>query len=81
MALSNNVIGPINLVAVLLSIPVIGARIWLAIEADNSCVKLLQWPVIILGILILVVALAGFIGGFGASLGSLYFISLPCSFL
>ncbi|KAK9190523.1 hypothetical protein WN943_019130 [Citrus x changshan-huyou] len=64
MALSNNVIGPINLVAVLLSIPVIGARIWLAIEADNSCVKLLQWPVIILGILILVVALAGFIGGF-----------------
>lgn len=64
MALSNNVIGAINFVAVLLSIPVIGAGIWLATETDNSCVKILQWPVIILGILILIVALAGFIGGF-----------------
>ncbi|XAR70638.1 hypothetical protein NMG60_11027552 [Bertholletia excelsa] len=64
MALSNNVIGAINFVAVLLSIPVIGAGIWLASEQDNSCVKILQWPVIILGILILIVAFAGFIGGF-----------------
>lgn len=64
MALSNNVIGCINFVAMLLSIPVIGAGIWLAMETDNSCVKILQWPVIILGVLILVVALAGFIGGF-----------------
>lgn len=64
MALSNNVIGAINFVAMLLSIPVIGAGIWLAMQPDNSCVKILQWPVIILGILILVVALAGFIGGF-----------------
>lgn len=64
MALSNNVIGAINFVAMLLSIPVIGAGIWLATEQDNSCVKILQWPVIILGILILIVALAGFIGGF-----------------
>ncbi|KAL6998675.1 Protein TORNADO 2, partial [Sarracenia purpurea var. burkii] len=64
MALSNNVIGAINFVAVLLSVPVIGAGIWLATEQDNSCVKILQWPVIILGILILVVALAGFVGGF-----------------
>ncbi|KAK3428819.1 protein TORNADO 2 [Eucalyptus grandis] len=63
MALSNNVIGAINFVAVLLSIPVIGAGIWLSTEADNACVKILQWPVIILGVLILVVALAGFIGG------------------
>lgn len=64
MALSNNVIGAINFVAMLLSIPIIGAGIWLAMEPDNSCVKILQWPVIILGILILVVALAGFVGGF-----------------
>ncbi|XP_010559299.1 PREDICTED: protein TORNADO 2 [Tarenaya hassleriana] len=64
MPLSNNVIGCINFIAVLLSVPVIGAGIWLATETDNSCVKLLQWPVIILGILILVVGLAGFIGGF-----------------
>ncbi|XP_010273156.1 PREDICTED: protein TORNADO 2-like [Nelumbo nucifera] len=64
MAMSNNVIGSINLVAMLLSIPIIGAGIWLATETDNSCVKILQWPVIILAILILVVAAAGFIGGF-----------------
>lgn len=64
MALSTNVIGAINFVAMLLSIPVIGAGIWLATEPDNSCVKILQWPVIILGILILIVALAGFVGAF-----------------
>ncbi|KAB5573875.1 TETRASPANIN/PERIPHERIN-RELATED [Salix viminalis] len=64
MALSSNVIGAINFVAMLLSIPVIGAGIWLAMEPDNSCVKILQWPVIILGVLILIVALAGFVGGF-----------------
>ncbi|XP_040989607.1 protein TORNADO 2-like [Juglans microcarpa x Juglans regia] len=64
MALSNNVIGGINFIAMLLSIPIIGSGILLATEPDNSCVKILQWPVIILGILILVVALAGFVGGF-----------------
>lgn len=64
MALSNNVIGCINLIALLLSIPVIGSGIWLAMEPDNSCVKILQWPVIILGILMLFVAVAGLIGGF-----------------
>ncbi|XP_010481424.1 PREDICTED: protein TORNADO 2 [Camelina sativa] len=64
MPLSNNVIGCINFISVLLSIPVIGAGIWLAMGTVNSCVKLLQWPVIILGILILLVGLAGFIGGF-----------------
>ncbi|ESQ39818.1 hypothetical protein EUTSA_v10000993mg [Eutrema salsugineum] len=64
MPLSNNVIGCINFISVLLSIPVIGAGIWLAIGTVNSCVKILQWPVIIIGILILLVGLAGFIGGF-----------------
>ncbi|KHN25514.1 protein TORNADO 2-like [Glycine soja] len=64
MALSNNVIGAINFVAVLLSIPIIGAGIWLTTEPADSCVKILQWPIIILGVLIFVVALAGFIGAF-----------------
>ncbi|KAJ1385662.1 Tetraspanin/Peripherin, partial [Sesbania bispinosa] len=64
MALRNNVIGAINLVAVLLSIPIIGAGIWLTTEPADSCVKIVQWPVIILGVLILVVAVAGFIGAF-----------------
>ncbi|KAK7390527.1 hypothetical protein VNO78_25835 [Psophocarpus tetragonolobus] len=62
--MSNNVIGGINLVAVILSIPIIGAGIWLMNEQADSCVQFLQWPVIILGVLILVVSLAGFIGAF-----------------
>lgn len=62
MALSNNVIGAINFVAVLLSIPIIAAGIWLSTEPADSCVKILQWPVITLGVLMLVVALAGFVG-------------------
>ncbi|KAL0792981.1 hypothetical protein Bca101_064358 [Brassica carinata] len=64
MSLNNNVICCINIIAVLLSIPIIGAGIWLTTGTVNSCVMLLQWPVIILGILILLVALAGFIGRF-----------------
>ncbi|ERN01106.1 hypothetical protein AMTR_s00002p00197500 [Amborella trichopoda] len=64
MAMSNNVIAAINFAAMLLSIPIIGTGIWLATEPDNACVKLLQWPVIILGILVLIVALAGFVGAF-----------------
>ncbi|XP_004509732.1 protein TORNADO 2-like [Cicer arietinum] len=64
MALSNNVIGVINFIAMLLSIPIIGAGIWLATLQAESCVQILQWPVIILGILILIVAMAGFIGAF-----------------
>ncbi|KAI3890667.1 hypothetical protein MKX03_001941 [Papaver bracteatum] len=64
MALSHNVIGMINFIATLLSIPIIGAGIWLTTLPDNSCVKILQWPVVIIGILILVVGIAGFVGGF-----------------
>ncbi|KAE8690255.1 Protein TORNADO 2 [Hibiscus syriacus] len=37
MALSNNVIGAINFVAMLFSIPIIGAGIWLANQPDNAC--------------------------------------------
>ncbi|XP_008786324.2 protein TORNADO 2-like [Phoenix dactylifera] len=64
MALSNTIIAAINFMAMLLSIPVIAAGIWLSTQTDNSCVKLLQWPVISLGIVMLVVALAGFVGAF-----------------
>ncbi|KAI3932123.1 hypothetical protein MKW92_005767 [Papaver armeniacum] len=65
MAQSHSVIGVINFIATLLSIPIIGAGIWLMTLPDNSCVKILQWPVVILGILILVVGIAGLVGGFG----------------
>ncbi|KAK1382165.1 hypothetical protein POM88_019900 [Heracleum sosnowskyi] len=65
MARSNNVIGTINSVAVLLSVPVFGSGLWLAVEAKKSgCFKISQLPFIIFGILIFVVALSGVIGGF-----------------
>lgn len=47
-----------------LSVPVIFTGFALASRALDTCVKLLQWPIIILGILILVVAVTGFVGGF-----------------
>ncbi|XP_058086493.1 protein TORNADO 2-like [Magnolia sinica] len=64
MPLISNVIAAIYFVVMLLSIPIIGAGIWLASKPDNACMKLLQWPVIIIGILILIVAFAGFVGEF-----------------
>ncbi|KAK4745257.1 hypothetical protein SAY87_011569 [Trapa incisa] len=64
MAQRNNVIGAINLIAFLLSVPIIGAGVWLVTQSDNSCVNILHWPVIILGTLSLLAALAGLVGGF-----------------
>ncbi|RRT77685.1 hypothetical protein B296_00012225 [Ensete ventricosum] len=64
MALDDTVIAGINFLAVLLSVPVIAIGIWLAMQTDNSCVQLLQWPVIAIGIVILLVGLAGFVGAF-----------------
>ncbi|KAJ8633850.1 hypothetical protein MRB53_027186 [Persea americana] len=64
MALSNTLIGCINFIAMVLSVPVIFTGFALASRALDTCVKLLQWPIIILGILILVVAVTGFVGGF-----------------
>lgn len=61
---NNNVVGGITIVALLLSLPIIGAGIWLFNQPENSCVKLLQWPVIILGVFILIVSLVGVVGGF-----------------
>lgn len=64
MAVSNNAVGAINVVALLLSLPIIGTGIWLFNQPENSCVKILQWPVIILGVFILIVSLVGIVGGF-----------------
>ncbi|KAL2345121.1 hypothetical protein Fmac_006406 [Flemingia macrophylla] len=50
--------------SLILSIPIIGVGIWLLNGQADSCVQVLQWPVIILGVLILIESLAGFIGGF-----------------
>ncbi|MQL84124.1 hypothetical protein Taro_016618 [Colocasia esculenta] len=73
MAMSSNVIGIINFAAMLLSIPVLAAGIWLSTQPDNACVNLLQWPIIALGVLLLAVALAGFVGAFWRIPVLLYF--------
>ncbi|KAK8970186.1 Tetraspanin-2 [Platanthera guangdongensis] len=64
MGLSNNIITVLNFIALLCSIPIIASGIWLSSKPDSECVRLIRWPVIILGVLILLVSLAGFAGAY-----------------
>ncbi|WZZ02647.1 tetraspanin-2 [Brassica rapa] len=64
MALANNLTAILNLLALLCSIPITASGIWLASKPDNECVNLLRWPVVVLGVLILVVSACGFIGAY-----------------
>ncbi|CAI0411728.1 unnamed protein product [Linum tenue] len=59
--LSNTVIGCLNLAALLASIPIIGAGLWMA-RNSTSCESFLQTPLLVLGFIVLVISLAGFIG-------------------
>jgi hypothetical protein len=62
MGLSNKLVGIFNFLIGLLSLPIIGAGIWLATKHDSTCVRFLQWPVIILGVILLVISILGFVG-------------------
>ncbi|KAK6935989.1 Tetraspanin/Peripherin [Dillenia turbinata] len=63
MRTSNHLIGLLNFLVFLLSIPIIGGGIWLSSRANNTdCMKFLQWPLIIIGVSIMIVSLAGFAG-------------------
>ncbi|EFJ05646.1 hypothetical protein SELMODRAFT_272321 [Selaginella moellendorffii] len=62
MGLSNYLTGILNFLTLALAIPVIGAGIWLSQRHDTVCMRFLQGPVIAIGVFILVVSLAGFIG-------------------
>ena len=63
MRASNHLIGLLNFLTFLLSIPILGGGIWLSTRANNTdCLKFLQWPLIIIGVSIMVVSLAGFAG-------------------
>ncbi|CDY48714.1 BnaA09g09890D [Brassica napus] len=64
MALANNLTAILNLLALLCSIPITASGIWLASKPDNECVNLLRWPVVVLGVLILVVSACGFISAY-----------------
>ncbi|KAD5803061.1 hypothetical protein E3N88_14451 [Mikania micrantha] len=53
----------LNFLTFLLSIPILGGGIWLSTRANNTdCLRFLQWPLIVIGVAIMVVSLAGFAG-------------------
>ncbi|XP_057979552.1 tetraspanin-6 [Malania oleifera] len=58
---SNTVIGFLNLFTLLASIPIIGAGLWMA-RSSTSCESFLQTPLLVVGFVVMVVSLAGFIG-------------------
>ncbi|KAG6382781.1 hypothetical protein SASPL_157510 [Salvia splendens] len=62
MRVSNNLVGILNLVTLLLSIPIIGGGIWLSKQANTECERFLDKPVIVLGVFVLLVSIAGLVG-------------------
>lgn len=64
MALSNNITAFLNFLALMCSIPIIASGIWLASKQDNECIRWLRWPVVFLGIAVLLVCLTGFVGAY-----------------
>jgi len=64
MGVANNITALLNFIAFLCSIPIIAAGIWLASKPENECIHLFRWPVVLLGFLILLVSLAGFVGAY-----------------
>lgn len=58
---SNRVIGYLNLLTLLGSIPIIGGGLWLA-KSSSTCQTFLQTPLLVLGFVILLVSLTGFVG-------------------
>lgn len=60
--LSNNLLGILNVVVFVLSIPIFIAGVWLANQASSECEKFLDKPMIVLGVFLMAVSLAGIIG-------------------
>ncbi|KAL2338572.1 hypothetical protein Fmac_013018 [Flemingia macrophylla] len=59
---SNNLIGLLNLLTLLLSIPVIVGGVWLSKQGSTECERWLEKPVIALGVFLLLVSIAGLVG-------------------
>ncbi|WOL01926.1 tetraspanin-3-like [Canna indica] len=60
---SNTLIGVVNFVTFLVSIPILGGGIWLGVRANSTdCLRFLQWPIIIIGLAIMVISIIGFAG-------------------
>ncbi|KAJ3687642.1 hypothetical protein LUZ61_016806 [Rhynchospora tenuis] len=58
---SNTVIGYLNLLTLLASVPLIGGGLWFA-HSSTTCQSALQMPLLALGFVVLLVSLAGFVG-------------------
>ncbi|KAJ6842754.1 tetraspanin-6-like [Iris pallida] len=58
---SNTLVGYLNLLTLLASIPIIGGALWLA-RNSATCESSLQTPLLVLGFIVLLVSLAGFVG-------------------
>nr|AFK45233.1 unknown [Lotus japonicus] len=78
MGVSNNITAVLNFIAMLSSIPIIASGIWLASNPDNQCITNFRWPIVIIGLLILLVSLAGFVGAYWNKQGllALYLFSM-----
>ncbi|VFQ78827.1 unnamed protein product [Cuscuta campestris] len=59
---SNTLIGVLNLITLVASVPIIGAGLWMARSGSATCEKLLQTPLLAIGFVIMTVSLAGFVG-------------------
>lgn len=60
---SIQLIGVINFMSFLLSLPILVGGIWLSTRSINTeCVKFLQWPLIIIGLCIMVTSITGLTG-------------------
>ncbi|XP_058113922.1 tetraspanin-8-like [Magnolia sinica] len=60
--ISNNLIGILNFITFVLSIPILGGGIWLSTRASSDCEKFLDKPIIAIGVFLMLVSLAGLIG-------------------
>ncbi|OIW19461.1 hypothetical protein TanjilG_09481 [Lupinus angustifolius] len=59
---SNSLIGILNVVTTLLSIPIIIVGIWLSKQSGTECERWLEKPVIAVGVFLLLVSIAGLVG-------------------
>ncbi|KAK4727851.1 hypothetical protein R3W88_032768 [Solanum pinnatisectum] len=60
--LSNNLVGIVNIITFIISIPIIGGGVWLSKQANTECERFLEKPIIALGIFVMLISLAGLIG-------------------
>ncbi|KAM7268917.1 hypothetical protein ACFE04_011083 [Oxalis oulophora] len=60
--LSNNLIGILNFLTFLISIPILATGIFLSHNVNDQCVEFVQTPIIVIGALLMIVSLAGFLG-------------------